>query len=132
MPNHLHCMLFFPKADFSLNKIVSNAKRFMAYEIIKRLSTNNQEAILLQLETAVTDKEKAKGQLHRVFEESFDAKSVENKRFFLQKLNYMHLNPVRGKYSLVNDWVEYEHSSAGFYEQQKAKHFVPVHYEELA
>ncbi len=131
LPNHLHCILFFPTPDFSLNKIISNAKRFMAYEIIKRLKENNQTEILQQLEAAVTEKEKKKGQLHKVFEESFDAKSIDNQKFFLQKLNYIHLNPVRGNYKLVNDWREYEHSSAGFYELQQIKNFIPIHYEEL-
>ena len=37
MPNHLHVLLYFPKPGYSLNKIIVNAKRFMAYEIIKRL-----------------------------------------------------------------------------------------------
>ena len=90
IPNHLHCILFFPSSEFSLNKIISNAKRFMAYQIIKRLKENNQTEILQQLQSAVTDKEKKKGQLHKVFEESFDAKSIDNKNFFLQKLNYIH------------------------------------------
>lgn len=49
----------------------------------------------------------------------------------MQKLNYIHLNPVRGNYNLVNDWREYEHSSAGFYELQQVKYFIPVHYLEL-
>jgi len=47
------------------------------------------------------------------------------------KLNYIHLNPVRGNYKLVNDWREYEHSSAGFYELQQTNFFIPVHYKEL-
>ena len=41
-------------------KIISNAKRFMAYEIIKRLKENNQIEILEQLQSAVTQKEKIK------------------------------------------------------------------------
>ncbi len=36
MPNHVHCILYFPEAGFNLNKILSNGKRFMAYEIINR------------------------------------------------------------------------------------------------
>ena len=71
MPNHIHCVLFFPKADFSLNTIVSNAKRFAAYEIIKRLKAANQTKLLEQLQSSVSVKEKNKGQLHKVFEESF-------------------------------------------------------------
>ncbi|MGN6355359.1 MAG: hypothetical protein ACTHLB_18355 [Parafilimonas sp.] len=106
MPNHLHCILFFPTNNFSLNKIISNAKRFMAYEITKRLMTTNQTGILTQLQNAVTAKEKLKGQLHKVFKESFDAKAIHNQKFFLQKLNYIHLNPVRGNYKLSNHWRE--------------------------
>ena len=30
----LHCILYFKEAGFDLNKIVSNGKRFMAYEIL--------------------------------------------------------------------------------------------------
>ena len=103
----------------------------MAYEIIKRLKESNQTEILQQLQLAVTEKEKKKGQLHKVFEEIFNAKSIDNQKFFLQKLNYIHLNPVRGNYKLINDWRDYEHSSAGFYELQQVKHFIPFHYEEL-
>jgi putative transposase len=76
MPNRLHCILFFAAADFSLNKIISNAKRFMAYEIIKRLKDARQELILQELQSTVTDKEKAKGQIHKVFVESFFLSSI--------------------------------------------------------
>lgn len=103
----------------------------MAYEIIKRLEQQRNTELLTHLQSAVTDKERKKGQLHKVFKESFDAKAIDNEAFFLQKLAYLHLNPVRSKYHLVEDWREYEHSSAGFYELQKTVHFVPVHYKEL-
>lgn len=32
-----------------------------------------------------------------------------------QKLDYMHANPVSGKWSLVGDPAKYRYSSAGFY-----------------
>jgi hypothetical protein len=47
-------------------------------------------------------------------------------------MNYMHLNPVRGNYNLVEDWRDYPHSSAGYYEYGLPGYFRPVHYEELA
>jgi hypothetical protein len=34
-----------------------------------------------------------------------------------QKLNYIHLNPMRGKWSLVSDPTEYYYSSCRFYEK---------------
>jgi hypothetical protein len=82
MPNHVHCILFFPSPKFSLNKIISNGKRFIACEIINRLEATNQTKILNELRSALTVKEKAKGQKHKVFEESFDAKSIEIKSSF--------------------------------------------------
>jgi len=131
MPNHLHAMLYFPVPDFSLNTIIGNAKRFMAYEIIKRLEEQNNKVLLQQLVEAVSLKERAKGQLHKVFKESFDAKAIDSEAFLMQKLNYIHLNPFRGNYQLVKDWRVYEHSSASFYELQQIGHFIPLHFKDL-
>jgi hypothetical protein len=35
----------------------------------------------------------------------------------LQKLNYIHNNPVSGKWQLAETFLEYEHSSVCFYEK---------------
>jgi REP element-mobilizing transposase RayT len=58
MPNHLHCILHFPEGDFNLNKIIGNAKRFMAYEIIERLKEKKETGILELLAASVTEREK--------------------------------------------------------------------------
>jgi hypothetical protein len=36
MPNHLHALIDFGVSERNINTIVSNGKRFMAYEIVKR------------------------------------------------------------------------------------------------
>jgi REP element-mobilizing transposase RayT len=100
MPNHVHCILFFPDENYDLNKIVGNGKRFMAYEIIKRLKEKQSNSVLLQLKEGLTEKDLKKNQLHKVFEGSFDAKPLYHRAFLLQKINYIHLNPVRGKWKL--------------------------------
>ena len=64
-----------------------------------------------------------KGQVHRVFEESFDCKECYNVTFLEQKLHYMHHNPVKGKWKLANDFALYPHSSAGFYHGTDASHY---------
>ena len=33
-----------------------------------------------------------------------------------QKLEYIHHDPAKGKWKLVDDFTKYPHSSAGFYE----------------
>jgi len=45
-----------------------------------------------------------------------------------QKLNYIHENPVSGKWKLVDDYVSYDHSSAGFYELGETTNYPVKHY----
>lgn len=68
MPNHLHCILHFPGAGFGLNKIFSNGKRFMAYEIINRLEKANDINTLKILSDALTEREKEKNNCIRFSE----------------------------------------------------------------
>jgi REP element-mobilizing transposase RayT len=132
MPNHLHFILYFEDEKYDLNTIIGNGKRFIAYELIKRLKQLQQTAILMRLQEAVTVREKKKGQVHKVFKESFDAKPILNEPFFLQKLNYIHHNPITGKWKLAEDFLKYEHSSASFYEDETACHFKPDHYKDIS
>ena len=131
MPNHLHIVVHFHKEGFDLNAIVANGKRFIAYEVIKRLRKAENSEMLNHLKSLVTAREKKKGQVHKVFKDSFDAKAIYSHKFLTQKINYIHNNPVSGKWMLAKDLIEYEHSSASFYEIQLVKHFKPLHYLDL-
>ncbi len=116
MPNHVHALIALKNGEQSINALVSNGKRFMAYGIIQRLEMLNQQKILCQLEEGLTTRESEKGQLHRVFEHSFDAKLCESKRFIEQKLNYIHNNPCSKRWNLVENPIDYPHSSLKLYE----------------
>ena len=111
---------------------MSNDKRFMAYEIIKRLKEKKQHNILLQLKEGLIERDIKKGQKHKVFEDSFNAKPIYHRDFLIQKINYIHLNCVRGKWKLAEYWEDYEFSSAPFYIKKKQNLFAPVHFEELS
>ena len=115
MPNHIHAFIGFRNGDKSINKIIGDGKRFMAYEIVKRLEANNEMDILNQLSAAVEIKDKLRGKKHEVWEDSFDWKECRNIAFINQKLDYMHNNPCSGKWNLAKSPVDYVHSSAGFY-----------------
>jgi len=115
MPNHLHAMLGFRQGTSSVNKIISNGKRFMAYEIVQRLQSAGEHAMLNMLADAVSASDAERGKLHQVFEPSFDCKECYSDGFIWQKLNYMHQNPLVGKWNLATEACLYPHSSALFY-----------------
>jgi len=113
MPNHVHTVIAFRNTGKSINSIISNGKRFMAYEIIERLKQTEDYNTLKTLEAHVTVSERKQGKLHVVFEPSFDWKECRTDKFIIQKIDYIHHNPVKaGLCSLPED---YEHSSAKFY-----------------
>lgn len=119
MPNHLHLLLQLENEHVNLNTVIGNGKRFLAYELIKRLTAKNEDKLLFMLASSCSVIEKAKGQKHKVFEPSFDAKPIYTLKFLNQKLDYIHHNPVSGKWSLCNEFTDYPHSSAAFYELNK-------------
>lgn len=116
MPNHLHFLVFVSEESKRINQLVSNGKRFMAYEIVKRLKEQRNNLILKELREGVDMNEAINGKHHQVFEPSFDCKMCLNEKFIRQKLNYIHRNPLSKKWSLAETTIDYLHSSARFYE----------------
>ena len=115
MPNHLHLIIYLENTAEHLNTIFSESKRFLAYEIVKRLKETDQNDLLNILRDGVQENEKIKGKKHQVFRLSFDAKPVDEVQV-ANILDYIHHNPVSGKWTLVEDFALYPHSSADFYE----------------
>ncbi len=130
MPNHLHLLLHISENSKGLNKLVANGKRFLAYEIIKKLNAVNELAILNILAAGVQLKERSKGKKHQVFRLSFDAKEITTEKSLIEILDYIHYNPVQKKWRLVDDYVEYPHSSATFYEKNHEGIYEVSHYKD--
>lgn len=131
MPNHLHLLLYYAHYSQPLNTVVGNGKRFIAYDIIKRLEDQNEKKLLLRLQDAVEPRDKKKGKKHEVWENSFDAKQCRTESFVLQKLNYIHNNPCAGKWKLVDKPAQYWHSSASFYANGKVNGYTVKDYREF-
>jgi REP element-mobilizing transposase RayT len=130
MPNHVHLLLSV-RNDQNIKQLLANGKRFLAYGVIKRLNESNNTDILQKLKAVVTVKEKIRQKKHRVFTPSSDIKACHNEPFLVQKLEYIHNNPISGKWRLANTATDYPHSSAAFYELNKQHPFVVVsHYKE--
>jgi hypothetical protein len=131
MPNHLHVLIYHANEHTLLNRLVGEGKRFMAYAIVNSLKVKNKQMLLNQLAKGVQEQEKVKGKKHQVFRLSFDARLCFNEKMVEQKLDYMHNNPVTGKWMLAASYIDYPHSSALYYETGKQQMFEVVHYKSL-
>lgn len=115
MPNHFHCLLYYDGGGQSLNQVIGNGKRFMAYEFVRRLKTNSHQHLLQKLSKGVNRSDAVRGKKHEIWEKGFDLKVCRTEDFALQKLSYLHNNPCSGKWRLATDILRYPHSSAAFY-----------------
>jgi hypothetical protein len=76
--------------------------------------------------------ERIRKKKHRVFIPSSDIKLCYSDKFIIQKLEYIHANPLTGKWNLASIPVDYLHSSASYYELNKENPFIKLtHYKEL-
>jgi len=132
MPNHLHVLLFPTHPEKPLSKLVGEGKRFIAYDIVKRLKSLGKTELLNQLEEGVEAKEVANGKKHQVFRLSFDARICVDQKMIEQKLDYIHSNPVKGKWNLAGDYISYPHSSARFYEEGVNERGLLTHYKDVS
>ena len=97
MPNHLHFLINYANTSKKLNMIIGTGKRFLAYDIVKTLKQKQQHQLLDILSLAVEQKDRSRGKKHEVWKAGFDVKMCRTEKFLLQKLNYIHDNPVKGK-----------------------------------
>jgi REP element-mobilizing transposase RayT len=131
MPNHLHCLLQYIPNGKTLNTVIGNGKRFIGYHIIDTLKKRNNLGLLQQLSDAVSLPERKRGKLHELWQPGFDVKACRTEKFLLQKLHYMHDNPITGKWNLAPSRDAYQHSSASYYLRGKHGRYEVVHYEKL-
>lgn len=95
----------------------------MAYDLVNRLKQKEETVLLAQLQAGVQAKDRQRGKLHEVWIDSFDVKECRTEGFILQKVGYIHENPVRGKWRLAACAIDYLHSSAMFYLNRTQRHF---------
>jgi hypothetical protein len=88
----------------------------MAYGMVDRLKERKEFQLLEKLNFAVGSKDRARGKLHEIWEDTFDVKHCRTEKFILQKLNYTHYNPCTDRWKLSEKTYDYFHSSASFYE----------------
>jgi hypothetical protein len=68
MPNHVYLLISFDNSKQPINTIIGNGKRFIAYEIVKRLQIANEVELLALLEAGVEENRKANKKKHEVWQ----------------------------------------------------------------
>jgi len=111
MPNHVHAVLGFEN-DKDLPVVMQTWKRLSAY-YLRKLYTETRPDLLNYLKRARDGEEVVSFWQRRYYD--FNLFSEEK---LLEKLNYMHNNPVRK--GLVEQASDYQWSSAQWYNQGKS------------
>lgn len=90
MPDHFH--LLANPLDMNITKLAGKLKGRAASKILKWLRSENEISVLQKL---ALRKPLASGQTHAVWLQDFSAIDIWSHKFIRQKLNYIHLNPLR-------------------------------------
>ena len=110
MENHLHMILSSPHLSSELGKF----KSFTARQIIDFLENNNYHPILDKLRNYKlafkTDR------TYQCWQEGSHPKQISSREMMIQKIEYIHYNPVRRGY--VDNPIHWRYSSARDYENQ--------------
>jgi putative transposase len=104
MPDHYHAIIK-PNDRYSAGEIVRDCNKYIAREIIQLAQTRNDGMI----EGLSRCKVARPTRRHQVWRESPWTEVIYSEKFFRQKLNYIHLNPVRKQ--LAENPAEYQLSS---------------------
>lgn len=105
MPEHIH-LIILPGDKGNISQIMRDFKKYTSIKIIEELKRQGKQNILKVFEDGVNSLPNRK---YKVWEEEFFDRNVFTKNYFLQKLHYIHKNPiVRG---LVKRRGDYKYSS---------------------
>ena len=114
MTNHLH-MIVGTSGVMSLGEVMRDFKKFTAKAVVRAIQENPEESrrqwLLDRFRFRAANDRKVAG--YKFWQEDNHVESVVSLPFFVQKLNYIHLNPVRQEF--VDRPEDYPYSSARNY-----------------
>ena len=106
MSNHIH-LIWQPLNEFNLDDIQHSLMSFTAHRFKSNLEINHPQ-VLAHFKVDAKDRD------YQFWERNFLRVDLFNEAVFMQKLDYIHYNPVKAGLCLLPK--EYHYSSARFYE----------------
>ena len=120
MPNHLH--LLWNQLKMNGKEFPKNSfEKFTSHAFKKKLQKENPEE-LKKFSVDASDRN------YNFWQRDPLAISIFSREMALQKLNYMHYNPIQEHWKLCNAPEDYRYSSASFYEMQQDEFKIVTHY----
>ena len=102
MANHLHCIVS-AKEGCYLEDIVASFKKFTTSQTKKLLEKDNRKYISALIKSSYAKK---KNTSFQIWQRENYPEIIKSEKFFLQKLNYIHNNPVKKSYvTKPEDWL---------------------------
>jgi len=112
MSSHVHAILW-PKIGINLSDIIRDFKRFTSRKISQEAETQNETEILKVFEMARSENRARDVSRYQVWQEGSHPEAIFTEEFARQKMNYIHMNPVRA--GLVETADQWQYSSARAY-----------------
>ena len=110
MPDHIH-LIIWPFGKSTVSNIMRDYKKFTSTRIIRQAEVEDITEWITAFEQAGEETGRSD---NKVWQDSYWDENVYTERFLLQKLNYVHHNPLRA--GLVERLGDYPYSSYRNYE----------------
>ena len=123
MPNHIH-LLIMPLCNPKYQNVQLSLMRFTAQKIKFHLLDHNDPII----DRFLVNK---KDRTYQIWQRNPLATELYSRSVVEQKLDYIHRNPVQGKWNLATSDMDYEYSSIKFYEEDEKNFSCLTHYMDL-
>jgi putative transposase len=110
MPNHIHALIKITSKSKKLPVLIFNAKKFLGLEMLKFLKEDDNQDLMNFFATNIDKRAQ-----HKFFQPRYDSLIIQSEKFFLEKLNYIHHNPLKENWLLAEKPEDYKYSSAANY-----------------
>jgi REP element-mobilizing transposase RayT len=109
MSSHVHAVLW-PDDGINLSNIARDFKRFTSREISREAERQNAKGLILNFRNARRENRAQDVSTYQVWQEGSHPEAIFTEKFANQKIDYIHLNPVRA--GMVKTADEWPYSSA--------------------
>ena len=123
MPNHIH-LLWTINSHYQVNEIENALLKYTAHEFKKFLLSNNSELLKNYISTQ-------NDRVYHFWERRARTIEIKSKEIAIQKLNYIHNNPIQEKWNLVSLPEDYQFSSAKYYASFASEFDFVVHFNDF-